>query len=185
MKPRIASGILVCVAASLLAACGTTPNTGTFEEREALHADALTSLSEFRRLDDSLQPRLDSAHAYAIFPKVVSGAVGVGGAHGKGEVYQAGQLIGYADMSQGSIGVQLGAQRYAELILFENDRALTEFKNSTVEFDARASAVAASKGAAATANYTNGVMVFSMPETGLMFQAAIGGQKFRFTPYTR
>jgi lipid-binding SYLF domain-containing protein len=185
MKTRFATGILACAAASLVAACGTTPNTGTFQEREKLHADALTTLSDFRRVDDSLQVRLDTAYAYAIFPKIVTAAVGVGGAHGQGEVYQGGRLIGYADLSQGNVGVQLGAQRYAELILFESNRALTEFQNSTVEFDAKVSAVAASKGAAASANYTNGVIVFTMPETGLMVQAAVGGQKFRYTPYIR
>jgi lipid-binding SYLF domain-containing protein len=185
MKTRLPTGILACVAAALLAACGSTPNTGSLQQRQDLHADALVSLTEFRRVDDTLQARLDSAYAYAIFPKVVTAAVGVGGAHGDGEVYQGGRLIGYADMSQGNVGIQLGAQRYAELILFENERSLTEFKNSTVEFDARASAVAASKGAAATANYTNGVIIFTNPESGLMVQAAVGGQKFRFTPYTR
>src|SRR4051794_22982327 len=109
MKTRM--GILSCATALLLAACGTTPNTGTFQQREALHSDALVSLSDFRRVDPSLQSRLDSAYAFAIFPKVVTAAVGVGGAHGDGEVYQAGRLIGYADMSQGNVGVQLGAQR--------------------------------------------------------------------------
>jgi len=136
-------------------------------------------------MDSSLQRRMDSAYAYAIFPKVTSAAVGVGGAHGDGEVYQGGRLVGYADLSQGNVGIQLGAQRYAELILFEASRPFEEFKASTVEFDARASAVAAAAGAAETAKYTNGVLVFSKPETGLMFQAAVGGQKFRFTPYVQ
>jgi hypothetical protein len=60
--------------------------------------------------------------------------------------------------------------------------SLATFKTTQVEFDARASAIAASKGAATSANYEKGVAIFTLPESGLMFQAAIGGQKFRFTP---
>jgi lipid-binding SYLF domain-containing protein len=171
---------LLFIAAGLLAACGTTPNTGSYNQRELLHTDAQNALAQFKATDMSLEQKLDGAYAYAIFPNVVTAAVGVGGAHGNGEVYQNGRLIGYADLSQGNIGVQLGGQKYAELVLFQNDRSLSDFQHSTVEFDARASAVAAKDGAASAADYTNGVLVFALPQGGLMFQAAIGGQKFRY-----
>jgi lipid-binding SYLF domain-containing protein len=90
--------------------------------------------------------------------------------------------VGYADVTQANIGAQLGAQKFAELILFENQRSLLDFQDSTTTFDARATAVAAASGAAAVADYTRGVIVFTMPESGLMAQAAIGGQKFRYVP---
>jgi len=122
MKLRIPSLFLACAAAGLLSACGATPNTGSYQDRQDLHAQAMSTLAEFRRTDPTLQARIDSAYAYAIFPKVVSAAVGVGGAHGNGEVYQNGRLVGYADVSQGNVGIQLGAQKYSELILFENSR---------------------------------------------------------------
>jgi hypothetical protein len=35
---------------------------------------------------------------------------------------------------------------------------------------------------AANANYSKGVAVFTMAKGGLMFQASIGGQKFKFKP---
>ncbi|HEY4330118.1 MAG TPA: hypothetical protein VGN88_10320 [Phycisphaerae bacterium] len=182
MKKQLPALFASLMTAALLAACGTTPNPGTTDDRINTHDQATGALSQFEQTDATLQSKLDNAYAYAIFPEVVTAAVGVGGAHGNGEVYQHGQLIGYADMSQANVGVQLGAQKYAELILFENDARLSDFQHSTIEFDARATAVAASSGAAATANYSNGVIVFSMPQSGLMFQAAVGGQKFRYTP---
>jgi len=165
-----------------LAACGVTPSTGNARERSELHTDAMDTLSQFRMKDASLQEKMDSAYAYAIFPDVTTAAVGVGGGHGRGEVYQGGTLIGYADISQGNIGLQLGAQSFAELVLFQNQSTLQDFQNSTFTFDARANAVAAASGAAKTADYTNGVLVFDIPQGGLMFQAAIGGQKFRYEP---
>ena len=145
-----------------------------------LHQRTQSSLADFRATDPSLDDMVNKAYAYAIFPNVVTAAVGVGGGHGNGEVYQGSRLIGRADMSQATIGAQLGGQRFAELILFENTQSLSEFQHGTVEFDARASAVAASRGAASSANYDRGVIVFTLPQSGLMAQAAIGGQKFRY-----
>lgn len=169
-------------AALLLSACGSISNPGSTADRELLNSRVQAALADFRAADPTLQDLMMKAHAYAIFPQIVSAAVGIGGAHGDGEVYQAGRLIGYADVSQANIGAQLGGQKFAELILFESQSALLDFQNGTVEFDARATAVAASKGAASTANYQNGVIVFTLPRGGLMAQAAVGGQKFRYRP---
>jgi lipid-binding SYLF domain-containing protein len=169
-------------AALLLSACGSTANVGSTADREMLSSRAQAALADFRTADPSLQDLMNKAHAYAIFPEIVSAAVGVGGAHGDGEVYQGGRLIGYADVSQANIGAQLGGQKFSELIIFESQSSLLDFQNGSVELDARATAVAASRGAASSANYQNGVIVFSLPRSGLMAQAAIGGQKFRYRP---
>jgi lipid-binding SYLF domain-containing protein len=142
----------------------------------------MATLNDMKNTDPSLQGKLDSAYGYAIFPSVVNGAFAVGGAYGKGEVYKQGNMIGYADMSQANIGLQVGGQKFSELILFQNDTALTNFQQGTLEFDARATAVALASGAAAAADYTNGALVLTKAEGGLMLQAAIGGQKFRYMP---
>jgi hypothetical protein len=57
---------------------------------------------------------------------------------------------------------------------------LERFKDSRFEFSAQASAVAATEGASANVKYTDGVMVFTMQKGGLMYEASIGGQKFKF-----
>jgi len=45
--------------------------------------------------------------------------------------------------------------------------------------------VVARDGASRAATYINGVAVFTMPKKGLMAQAAVAGQKFKFTPMTQ
>ena len=162
--------------------CGNTLKPPTGKQRELLAARSQAALNDFKTRDKSLVNLLPTAHAYAIFPDVVVGAAGIGGAHGEGEVYQNGKLVGYADISQVSIGLQLGGQRFAELILFENETSFVNFTHAQVELDARASAVASSEGAAGAANYSRGAIIFTMPLAGLMAQAAIGGQKFRYAP---
>lgn len=158
--------------------CSTAPQSD--EGKEKLTTNAQNSLSRFEQTDPSLQSFLDKAHGYAIFPKIGKGAVGVGGAYGKGEVYEQGVMIGYCDMTQGTIGLQLGGQSYSELIVFQDKAALDRFTNGQFAFDAQASAVALHSGASADAKFNRGVAVFTATNAGLMFEASVGGQKFSF-----
>jgi lipid-binding SYLF domain-containing protein len=173
--------LLSLLTLAMLTACsGAIPST--VAERDLLDARCKAAVNDFKAKDKSLDRLITSAHAYAVFPDVVSGAAGIGGAHGEGEVFQKGKLIGYAEVSQFTIGAQLGGQSFSQLILFENELSFVNFTHSQMEMDARVSAVAASSGAADTANYRHGVIVFTMTDAGLMFQAALGGQKFHYEP---
>ena len=117
-----------------------------------------------------------------MFPTVGKGAIGVGGAYGKGVVYHRGSFVGYCDLSQASIGFQLGGQAYTEIIAFETKDALQEFQNGDYSFNAQATAVALKSGAGANAKFKDGVAVFTMGEAGLMYEASIGGQRFSYLP---
>ncbi len=127
-----------------------------------------------------MQQLFDSASGYAVFPTVGKGAIGVGGAYGRGQLFEDGQVGGFCDLTQGTIGFQLGGQAYSELIFFETATALTRFRRGNFAFAAQASAVAATAGASADADYESGVIVFTMAKGGLMFEASVGGQKFNF-----
>lgn len=108
--------------------------------------------------------------------------MGVGGAYGKGEVYERGRLVGYSSITQLTIGLQLGGQAYSEIIFFRDRSDLDDFRNGNFEFGAQASAVAITAGASANAGYSNGVAVFTLAKGGLMYEATVAGQKFNFTP---
>lgn len=150
-----------------------------------------------------VQPYFKDSYGYAIFPTIGKGGIGIGGAHGKGKVYRAGKVSGDTSMTQLSIGWQLGGQAYSQIIFFEDKRAYTEFTSGNFEFGAQASAVAITAGAQAQAgtggatasaspggsagaqaktNYHKGMAVFTRAKGGLMYEAAIGGQKFSFKP---
>ena len=90
--------------------------------------------------------------------------------------------MGYCTLTQATVGLALGGQAYTQLIFFETDAALRDFKSGNYAFAAQASAVALRSGAGANAKYANGVAVFTMSEEGLMFEASIGGQKFSYEP---
>jgi lipid-binding SYLF domain-containing protein len=141
-------------------------------------AGAIISIKE---ADPKIQRFFDEAVAYAVFPDVGKGGIGIGGAHGKGVVIVDDKVIGDTELSQLTIGFQLGAQVYAEFIFFKDDAALGNFQRGNYELGAQASAVAATAGASANADYDGGVAIFTQAGGGLMYEATVGGQKFKYT----
>ena len=173
---------LIFAAAVLVhtAACSTAPKSD--DRRQTIESEAATALQTARRNDETLAKFLNDSAGYAVFPTVGKGAVGVGGAYGRGVLYQRGRVVGYCDLSQATIGFQLGGQSYTQIIAFENQESLRSFKEGELRFAAQATAVALRSGAGANARYTDGVAVFTMDEAGLMFEASIGGQRFSYVP---
>ncbi len=161
-----------------LGACATAP--ATHEGKENMRNSSADALNRAQQNDPSLVHFIGNSAGYAVFPSIGKGAVGVGGAYGKGDLYQNGAVVGYCDMTQASIGAQLGGQAYTEILVFETPAAVESFKNGNFRFDAQATAVALKSGAGANAKFVNGVAVFTTDEAGLMFEASIGGQKFSY-----
>jgi lipid-binding SYLF domain-containing protein len=146
--------------------------------------------------------RIDGPPGWARFPTVGKGGVGVGGAYGKGHVYSKGKYVGDTSVTQLSVGFQLGGQAYSEIIFFEDEPRVQGVHRGNFEFAADASAVAitagasakasstgASAGASATKNkaataggYYKGMATFTVAKGGLMYEAAVAGQKFKHTP---
>ena len=176
---RIPTAFVVALVV-VLGGCSTAPKTAA--KRASLHQEVLATISTFKQEDPSLQKLFDDASGYAVFPTIGKGAIGLGGAYGRGQLFEDGQVIGFCDLTQGTIGFQLGGQAYSELIFFENRGALLHFKSGNLAFAAQASAVAATAGASTDADYESGVIVFTLTRGGLMYEASIGGQKFSFEP---
>ena len=171
---------LAAASALLLAGCETAPKTP--QASASLNTEVQSTVRVAKSTDPGLQSFFDKSAGYAVFPSVGSGAAVVGGAFGRGQVFQNGQFVGYASLTQGTVGLSLGGQSYSELIFFQTPEILDRFKTGNLSFTAETSAVALTAGASAKANFQNGVAVFTMRSTGLMFSAAVGGQKFSFEP---
>ena len=143
----------------------------------------------------------NSAYAYALFPTIGKAGFVVGGAYGKGQVYQGGKHVGNTSMTQATIGFQLGGSGFSQVIFFEDKRALDEFVSGNFEFgaDAQATALTASAGVSANTagssagaaggkynattkgGYNKGMATFTITKGGLMYEASLGGQKFSYT----
>ncbi|MBW1806512.1 MAG: hypothetical protein JRJ06_09205 [Deltaproteobacteria bacterium] len=134
----------------------------------------------FEEGDPGMQAWFREAYAYAVFPSVGKGGFGIGGAHGKGLVYEQGNLVGKSTLTQLTIGFQLGGQAFSEVIFFKNKQAFDHFTQENFEFGAQVSAVALNAGISADMNYSRGVAIVTAPKGGLMYEASIGGQKFSY-----
>lgn len=165
---------------SLPAQAGWDPDDSGSSKKKSQEQECRDAIAEFKKKDSDLNRFFNKAHAYAVFPNVGKGGFGIGGAHGKGLVFQGGKVLGRTTLTQATIGFQLGGQVYAEIIFFEDAKALKRFTDENFEFSAQASAVAITAGASADAAYEDGVAVFTMAKGGLMYEASIGGQKFSY-----
>jgi lipid-binding SYLF domain-containing protein len=170
--------LLVTMMAGLLASCATAP--ATREDKAALVAEAASRWQQMRTADPALGALVQRGHGYALFPDVGKAGLGVGGAYGRGVVYERGQHIGYADLTQGTVGAQVGGQSFSELLVFEQKAALDRFKAGEFSFAAGASAVVLKSGVATNPNFIDGVAVIVQPVGGVMAEAALGGQQFTY-----
>ena len=151
-------------------------------EHKKLQADAEAAIKAFNRADTGMKDKFKKSPGYAVFPNVGKGGFVIGGAHGNGIVYEAGKVIGYASLTQVTVGAQIGGQEFSQVIFFETKEALAKFKEGGYSMSAQVSAVAAAEGASQNAKYVDGVMVFTRAKSGLMAEASVGGQKFKFEP---
>lgn len=169
----------------------------------AAHADEYRNAMEVFKAAGESGRFFNNSYGYALFPTITKAGLVVGGAYGEGRVYEQGRYVGNTSMTQASIGLQLGAQAFSQIIFFRDKRALSEFTSGNFEFGAEASAIGVTAGASAQATttgsststsrgqgsahtrspgYYKGMVIFTVAKGGLMFQATVGGQKFRYTP---
>lgn len=146
-------------------------------------AQANKTIKEFKEKDPGLSKFFSSAYGYAVFPGIGKGGLGIGGAGGKGTVYKGGSNVADVKMSQVTIGFQAGGQKYAEIIFFEDAKTYNEFVSGSYEFAAQVSAIALTAGVSADAAYQEGLLVVTMAIGGLMYEASVGGQKFKVELY--
>jgi len=165
----------------------------------ALADDATNAVANFKK-SSQVKKFFDNAYGYAIFPNVGKGGFGIGGSYGEGSVYKQGRKTGTATLTQVTIGFQLGGQAFSEIIFFKTKAAYNTFTKGNFEFSAQASAVVinasanaqtSTTGSSAGAStnpdknqqqgiYQNGMATFTYIKGGLMYEAALGGQKFTF-----
>lgn len=174
MKQIIFRTICVIAALTVTSAMAWDP-----DESAERHAAAQEAKSAMLAKDPKMSRFFDSAVAYVIIPTVGKGGIGIGGARGNGLLYEGGKITADVTLSQLTVGFQWGGQAYSEFIFFKDDLALKDFKRGNYELGAQASAVAVTAGASADADYSEGVAIFTQAKGGLMYEASVGGQKFK------
>lgn len=174
-KVKMTTSLLVV----LLVSC-----TSVFAQIGAWNPEGVERAEEailtFKEKNDKMTPYFAESYGYVVFPSVGKGGIVLGAAHGRGIVYEQGEVIGEVKMTQVTLGLQWGGQSYSEVIFFDNAATLESFKNGELEFSGQVSAVAINAGASADIAYKDGVAVYTVTKGGFMYEASLGGQKFKY-----
>jgi len=173
------STLAAAVLLTMVGAAGRGLAAGDDLVNEARH-----TISTYRRIDPGLDEFFRRSAGYVVFPGISKGGYVVGGAHGTGILFQNGVPAGRVTLNQVTIGAQIGGQEFSEIVFLETPRVLADFKQGKVTLSAQVSAVALDQGAAAVAKFRNGVAVFTHMKGGLMAEASVGGQQFKYEPFT-
>ncbi|WP_405200361.1 YSC84-related protein [Christiangramia sp. LLG6405-1] len=160
-----------------IVSCGSTKNGDMTD----LKADATEAKAAMTAAEPNLAELFASSAGYAIFPNVGKGAYIIGGASGNGIVYENGTMVGYANLKQVDVGLQVGGKAYREVIFFENEEDLNKFQEGDYELSGNATAVILEKGKSKTIKFTDGTAVATMPKAGAMVGVSVAGQRFGYT----
>ncbi len=68
------------------------------------------TIENFKRVE-TVKPFFGNAYGYAVFPTIGKGGMGIGAAHGQGQVYRGGKATGITSVTDISFGFQLGGSQ--------------------------------------------------------------------------
>ncbi len=159
----------------------TSCGPGKSGNENDLMQDVMEAKTAMSQADENVEELFESSVGYAIFPNVGKGAYIIGGASGNGIVYENGNMIGYSNLKQVDVGLQIGGKAYREVLFFETQEALDDFKDGEYELSGNATAVALEKGKSKTIKFQDGIGVATMPKAGAMVGVSVAGQRFGFT----
>jgi lipid-binding SYLF domain-containing protein len=175
-------------------------STVAVDAQENSYADTIKMFREI----PAVAKFFNNSYGYAVFPIIGKAGYVVGGSYGQGRVYHDGKVTGKSEIFEGSIGFQIGAEAFSEIIFFQDKRAYARFITGDFELDVTAQAVAVTAGVGAQAGstgssagasagpgsgiqtearYVKGMATFVHAKGGLMAEATVGGQKFTFEHY--
>lgn len=153
------------------------------KKEKKLIKEADKAVATLLKVTPDIREYFDKSAGCVVFPNVGKGGFIIGGSSGHGVLYVYGKKQGLASLLEVSIGAQAGGEALIEVIFFEQQADIDKFKESKYAFDAGVSATAIKSGVSLDAKYTDGVAVFTHTKGGLMAEASVGGQKFKYKPF--
>jgi hypothetical protein len=152
------------------------------DQRKELAKNVQDTIARYKKTDPGIERFFKDSAGYAVLPRVGKAGFIVGGGQGTGEVYEKGKLVGTTSLSMHRSAYRLAHRNSARSSFSRTKAAFENFKQNKFEFAASASAVIMKSGVARDKNYKDGVALFVDPTGGAMAEAALGTQKFTFTP---
>lgn len=125
---------------------------------------------------------LENASGVLVFPDVIKAGFGIGGEYGEGALRVGGNTVDYYNTAGASIGFQLGAQQKTIILVFMNDEALQQFRDSDgwkAGVDGSVAVVEWGVGEDInTTDIRDPIVGFVFSNKGLMYNLTLEGAKF-------
>lgn len=149
--------------------------------QSTVHADAAATLTRLQATHPQLKQELEKSWGFAVFPNIGRAGAVLGAAYGHGEVFEQGKSVGFATVSQITVGVQIGGQTFSEVVIFPKKEMLDQFRGGKVAFTGNASTTLVKAAASGTTNFS-GMTAHAYSRGGMLLELSLGGQKFMFIP---
>jgi lipid-binding SYLF domain-containing protein len=170
-------------AIGLLMILGMTTFSGSSWAASAAEIDAKAD-SALKMFFEKVGPAKElsaKAKGILIFPDVIKAGFGIGGEYGEGALRINGKTVEYYNTAAASIGLQLGAQEKAVILLFLDSKALDDFRKSDgweAGVDGSVAVVEwGAGGSVDTTNIKDPIIGFVFGNKGLMFNLTLEGSK--------
>lgn len=139
------------------------------------------ALEKFRKDVGGANEFLQAAKGVLVFPSVIKAGIGIGGEYGEGSLRVGGKTVAYYNTASASIGFQLGAQSMTVIMVFMQQEALTNFRDSQGWEAGVDGSVALIKlgagGSIDTNNIRDPIVGFVFGNKGLMYNLSLEGTK--------
>ena len=151
------------------------------EQRRALNAGIDATLQRLQTTVPNSRELINKANGILVFPRVLAAGLGIGGEFGEGALRVRNAPAEYYNLASVSIGLQIGAQSKAIVMLFMNDEALNKLRTSntwSVGVDASVAVLKVGANGAIDSTSINGpVLAFVMTNAGLMANLSLEGTR--------
>lgn len=148
---------------------------------QEIQTESKQVLNDFKAKVPNAKQVLKTAKGVLIFPSVYSGALGVGGQYGQGELLVNKVVHGYYRIAGVSAGLQAGGKSQSLIFAFMSQAALNKFIQSKGwDVAGDASAVVMNKGTLKETELqkmSNNVLVYGLNQKGLMASLSLQGIK--------
>jgi lipid-binding SYLF domain-containing protein len=146
--------------------------------KKEIDSAAQTTLDNLGKDEPNAKELLSKSVGYAVFTVTKGGFLVSAGAGNGVVVDKASGNRTYMRMGMGGVGLGIGAQRYALVVIFENRERMEKFIAGGWDSSATAEAAAGKEGKAARTTFYDGVAYYQITEKGLMAHADVTGTKF-------
>jgi lipid-binding SYLF domain-containing protein len=147
-----------------------------------INSSVNAAMSRFKKQVKGANEYLKVAKGVLVIPNVTKAGFIVGGQYGQGALQVGGKTVNYYSLAAGSVGWQIGAEKFDMIIIFTTDEALKKFRASEGwEAGADAEVTMIAVGAdvpVSTLVSQHPILGFVTDQKGLMAGVSVKGAKF-------